>query len=811
VKLPSPRRSLRLKLVLASVVVEILMLSLLVANSVRLMQTSLTRQAQANMAQIAPLLNASLAAPLIQRDYETLGDILRESRHKDGVAYLVLFDNDHRIVAAEGWETGQPLPAIDTSLNDDDEDSLNRFDTEIPIRLAGQTYGHLRFGVSTEFFSLSRRLLLKQSILIVLAEVGLSIILLALLGYWLTRHLKMLTKGAEEVASGDFNITLPVHSDDEIGRLTTAFNFMTANIRADIQALRAGGELQLRYLMAAEQEHARLDSLLSAMNIGILFVSPENQVVYLNPAFLQIWRIRGETAGLIGKPLDDPIFSAAPQIPDPDGLAGLLSLGRGNPEGRIEIETDTGCIITQQNYPVRAHDGHLVGYLALYEDITQERHAARQLIYLAERDSLTGLYNRHRFQEELGRMMDEARRREVQGALLFFDLDEFKYINDTFGHNAGDTILMRVAGDVGALVRRHETFSRLGGDEFAILMPNSSEKEAQDLADQVVRAIAQIPFAFEGQQLRLTSSLGIAYYPQHAATAEELIAHADAAMYQAKEAGKNAWRVYREDLDASRAMIQRLSWNERIDHALENHLLELHFQGIYHAGDCTLSHLEALVRMKDKDQPGRLLMPASFIPIAEKTGKILDIDRWVIRTAIAQLAASPQVPSIAVNISGRSFDEPSLPDHIADLLREHGVAPQRLLVELTETAAVSDMQDAQRFIDALRHTGCRVCLDDFGSGFASFAYLKHIHVDILKIDGIFIRDLPRDRDNQLFVKAIVDVARGMGKITVAEFVEDQEILDMLKSFGVDQVQGYHLDKPCAAHPALFGSHAARLP
>ncbi len=800
-KLPSPSRSLRLKLVLASVVVEILMLTVLVVNSLRLMESSLEQQARANLEQIAPLLNASLVAPLIQRDYATLADILRESMRKDGVTYLVLFDNERRVVAALGWSPSQPLPELDEHVG---RSANGVFDTEIPIQLAGQTYGRLRYGTSTEIFTQAKSHLLNQSMLIALAAILLSAIFLALIGYWLTRHLKMLTQGAEEVARGDFSISLPVHSDDEIGKLTNAFNIMTANIRADMEALRAGGELQLRYLMDAQQEHARLNSLLSAMNIGILFVSPDNRVVYLNPAFLRIWMMPAKLDALVGKPLDDAAFVSPSLLNRTEGVAGLLLKGRDAPEGRLEIDTADGRTITQHNYPVRDREDRLVGCLTLYEDVTQERHTARQLVYLAERDSLTGLYNRHRFQEELVRMLNDAQRSQTCCALLFFDLDEFKYINDTFGHSAGDTILIRIAGDIGTQLGHQDVFSRLGGDEFAILIPNSDEHQAEALAERVVRAIAQLPFSFEGQNLRLTSSLGIAYYPHHAAGAEELIAHADAAMYQAKEAGKNAWRVYREDRDATHAVIHRLSWNERIVDALENNLLVLHFQGIYRTGDCTLSHLEALVRMHDKENPGKLLMPGSFIPTAEKTGKILDIDRWVIRAVIAQLAAAPQVPSIAVNISGRSFDEPSLPGHIAALLREYGVAPARLLVELTETAAVSDMQDAQRFIDALRATGCQVCLDDFGTGFASFAYLKHIHVDILKIDGIFIRDLTRDYSNQLFVKAIVDVARGMGKTTVAEFVENQEILDMLRGFGVDQVQGYHLDKPRPDHPALGG-------
>jgi EAL domain-containing protein (putative c-di-GMP-specific phosphodiesterase class I) len=257
-------------------------------------------------------------------------------------------------------------------------------------------------------------------------------------------------------------------------------------------------------------------------------------------------------------------------------------------------------------------------------------------------------------------------------------------------------------------------------------------------------------------------------------------------------------------------MLGRMSWHERISNALEHDLLRLHFQGVYRAADGVLLHLEALVRMVDETDATRLIMPGHFIGFAEKTGKIVDIDRWVIRESVRLLGASAAVPALAVNVSGRSFDDPLFPQYITEQLARFAVAPERLLVELTETAAVSDLHDAQRFIEALRQTGCRVCLDDFGSGFSSFAYLKYLKADVLKIDGLFIRDLPNDRDNQVFVKSIVDVARGMRKTTIAEFVEDDETLAMLKGFGVDMVQGYHLDMPRADHPALLAGTAQAM-
>ena len=249
-------------------------------------------------------------------------------------------------------------------------------------------------------------------------------------------------------------------------------------------------------------------------------------------------------------------------------------------------------------------------------------------------------------------------------------------------------------------------------------------------------------------------------------------------------------------------MASRLTWNDRLERALEHDLLRLHFQGVYRANNGHLAHLEALIRMEDEANPGQLIMPAQFIDHAEKSGKILEVDRWVVRESVRLLATHPHLPAIAINISGRSFDDPELPAYIDAQLREQHVSPRRLLVELTETSAVSDMGDAARFIAALRRTGCAICLDDFGTGFASFGYLKHLQADVLKIDGMFIRDLPLERDNQVFVRAIIEVAHGMGKLAVAEFVEDGKTLLMLREMGVDMVQGYHLDRPKADHPAL---------
>ncbi len=801
-------RSLRWRLVLASVLVEVVLLGILVLNSHRLIHGALIEQAQARLEEMGPLLNASLAAPLAERDLATLGDLLRESRRERGIHYLVLRDHAGQVVAVAGWDPARPLPAAEAHGPRDDDDA--RYDTTLPIELAGQRYGTLHFGLSLAFLREAQSDLLRQSLLIAAAEVTLSVVLLTVIGLWLTRHLARLTEAARRIGRGEFGHPLPVTTGDEVGALTGAFNTMSAAIREHLRDLAASEERYRRLAGAEQRERARMGALLSAMNIGILFEDEAGDTVYVNPAFARIWRIPEGTA-LEGTPARDFIRHSPNVLARPDHFSRhLLQVTAASEISEsFEIVLADGRLVSQLTFPVRGDGNRIIGRLWIYEDVTRERQTAEQLIYLAERDSLTGLYNRHRFQEELNRMLAAGERRGRRGALLFFDLDEFKYVNDTYGHRAGDSMLIRVAGEAGTLVRRNEVLARLGGDEFAVLVEDADEAEATGLADRIVRAVSKIPFRIEGQNLRLTTSVGIALYPDHGTAAEELVSHADAAMYQAKDAGKNAWRVYRPDLDESRVQVSRMNWRDRIRRALEQDLLRVHFQGVYHARGRGLSHLEALVRMADEHDPTRLVLPGHFISIAEQSGQIIDIDRWVIARCVEVLAAHPDLRAIAVNVSARSFDAPGLAGEIADLLSRGGVEHHRLVVELTETAAVSDLSDAQRFIESLQRSGCEVCLDDFGTGFASFAYLKHLHVDALKIDGMFIRDLPSDRDNQVLVRAISEVARGLRKTTIAEYVEDEETLRMVADMGVDLVQGYHLDVPRADHPALAsGARAA---
>ncbi|MGZ8154958.1 MAG: EAL domain-containing protein [Burkholderiales bacterium] len=934
--MPAVFLPLRARLLLASVLVQLVMIALLIHNGISVMNDKLHERTRIALEEQKHLLGTVLGMPLAQRDRRHVQEVLDGVRRERGISYLVLLDTRGRVIASSGWDRRAQLPPPDQALTRRAAPGV--FHTGIEIRSGGERVGRLAMGVDTRFLENARAELIRENLAIGVIALVLSTGLMIALSYWLTRNLTKLTSASAELAAGNFDVRLQVRGRDEVGQLTAAFNIMTEALASRLNALaeseakfhaiadysydcelwispegkliwisprvhdmfgymaeeclriesfpapfiserhaprtmreirralrgntgqdfefrarrkdgsefwaaadwrpiydRAGGYMGIRisirdvtqrkqaeqeleetlielknaqlvqqnYLTRAQDEHARLFALLAAMEIGIVFVSNERRVVYCNPAFTRMWPSE-EGGKLIGHPPEEVVSGSRSALARPDEQAPhiLRQPKSGEIVAPYEIQMADGRVITQQAHEVKDEQGRPVGYLWLFEDVTRQRQTAEQLIYLAERDSLTGLYNRHRFNEELARMIADAQRHASRIALVYFDLDDFKYINDTFGHRAGDAMLIRVAAELSGQVRRNELFSRVGGDEFAILVPDISDEMLRAFAERITHTIAAVRFQFEGENLRLTTSVGVAVYPDHAENAEDLIARADMAMYQAKEAGRNAWRIYRSELDTSMQMISRMSWNDRILHALENGLMTLQFQGIYTSAERELTHFEALVRMRDEEAPSRLLMPAQFIPMAERSGQIVEVDRWVLRESIQMLAKMKEIPGIAVNISGRSLDEPTLPQYIAEQLKRYGVSPRRLLVELTETSAVSDLHDAQRFIEALRQTGCGVCLDDFGTGFSSFAYLKHLQVDAVKIDGMFIRNLPHDYENQLFVKAIVAVAKGLHKRTIAECVEDEATLEMLKTFNVDCVQGYYLEKPHHDHPIV---------
>jgi diguanylate cyclase (GGDEF)-like protein len=395
-----------------------------------------------------------------------------------------------------------------------------------------------------------------------------------------------------------------------------------------------------------------------------------------------------------------------------------------------------------------------------------------------------------------------VRRYAATGALLMIDLDHFKQVNDRFGHNAGDELLISVARILQARVRETDLAARLGGDEFAVLMTEGGAAEAQilaaDLSDLIRRRSVALSGAAPGG---LTASIGIAVFDKREnLRPDDILVEADTAMYTAKQDGRNRIAAYVTDDGVRHRLAARLTLHNEIDSALKEDRFELHLQPIMDLRSGTIGRYEALLRMIDES--GALIPPATFLYVAERFDQIHAIDRWVIEHAIALLPRMAADQAIEINLSGRSLGDPLLAAHISDVIAAAGADPHRLIFEITETAAIENIHRAREFADELTALGCSFALDDFGAGFGSFYYLKYLPFDYLKIDGEFVKNCTESRTDQLVLQACVQLARGLGKETIAEFVENAEILRLVRALGVDHAQGYEIARPQAVDVVL---------
>jgi len=434
----------------------------------------------------------------------------------------------------------------------------------------------------------------------------------------------------------------------------------------------------------------------------------------------------------------------------------------------------------------------------------QMRNSRDHLEHLASHDPLTDLPNRRALEAALDRMVASCHQRGMYGGVVVIDLDGFKYVNDSRGHAVGDRLLVQVSARLRQALRPRDVFGRLGGDEFAVLLADTDPLEAELVAHRLLEALREGVMLVEGgRTLRTTASIGLAVFgPETRVSAEQLLMNADIAMYDAKEAGRDRLAIANGTDPHQADLRERHSWLERVREALEQDLFVLHGQPIVSVADGVVRRHELLLRMVDDD--GSLILPGAFLGLAERGGVVGAIDRWVLRQTFTMLRAEQQAgrfPCFAVNLSGPSVGDPEILSVLEAGLASLPHPDGALLLEVTETAAIMDIERARVFALRLKDLGCQLALDDFGSGYGSFAYLKQLPFDVLKIDGQFIRGLVHNREDQAVVTALVTIAHALGKTTVAEFVEDEATLDLLRTIGVDAAQGYYVGRPAPLVPA----------
>ncbi|WP_137896095.1 EAL domain-containing protein [Ramlibacter sp. 2FC] len=422
----------------------------------------------------------------------------------------------------------------------------------------------------------------------------------------------------------------------------------------------------------------------------------------------------------------------------------------------------------------------------------------REVSHRAAHDSLTKLVNRDEFERILQSRLESARNRGAEHAVLFMDLDRFKIVNDSCGHQAGDQLLRQVAELIAGPIRGSDTVARLGGDEFGVILENCTVTRALPLAHEICRLLDEYRFTYEGQRFHVSVSIGLVSLHGRWQTTSAVRQAADAACYAAKEEGRNRVHVYREGEQGEQDMRGNLYWVQKLENALDDGHLRLYWQRIMPLKRSRSSGIKAEILLR-LDDNGQVIAPGAFLPAAEHYGMTPRLDRWVVHSMFEWMSehaeALKRVDSLAINLSGQSIGDRDFRRNVLRWLELPGFPTAKLCFEITETSAITHLGDSATFFEALRRLGAKISLDDFGSGMSSFGYLKNLPADFLKIDGQFMRNLIRDPINQVTVRAICDVARATGKTTIAEWIENAEVAEMLQGFGVDYGQGYHWHRP----------------
>lgn len=549
------------------------------------------------------------------------------------------------------------------------------------------------------------------------------------------------------------------------------------------------------------------------INDAVLAVDQECRITYMNMVAEQLtgWDI----AEVWGAPVSDVYQvldeNGRQRVADPISICFRSRRSVRNQDTRVLLRRDgRDLLVADSATPLFDADGSISGAVMIFADISELRGIERRLEYEVSHDSLTGLINRRQFVARLQQVLDQDA--DGQHALLHIDLDQFRLINDGYGYDVGDNLLKELSVLLLAQLAEGDSLARLDGDEFGIILENYTLERAKRKAKHLCSSIRDYSFFWQGKPIHIGASIGLVALHEQDQELPQILRMADSACYVAKQQGRNRVHVYQDQDFTLTRRDGEVRWTQRIRDALRENRFRLYCQNIVPLGevDSLGAHYEILLRMIDEE--GKVLRPAAFISAAERYHLMPTIDRWVISSAIKLLgerrARGESNGVFSINISGQSLDDEEFLGFVVDQFHQGNVPPETICFEITETTAASSLMVVQRFIAVLRGMGCRFALDDFGRGISSFAYLKNLDVDYLKIDGMFVRDLATDKVGHAMVESINNIGHLMGVQTIAEFVESNEVLEKLVDMGVDHVQGYQLGQPRPLMP-IFQSVDSR--
>lgn len=596
-------------------------------------------------------------------------------------------------------------------------------------------------------------------------------------------------------------------SREELRGLVNEFKTSQSDLEEKIEALsKSNTELNSirdRY-NALELELKKVSRAVEFSSSVVIITDLQGIIEYVNPKFTEITGYtRDETIG------QTPSFLRSDNTSDElySELWENITAGK-EWKGTFHNRKKDGSYYWARNSisGVKNDKGEMTHYVCIQENITQDHEANKQLSFQASHDALTGLINRREFLYRCERVLANFKEHEQEHAICFMDLDEFELINDSCGHVAGYELLRQLGQVLQSIVRRRDTLARLNGDEFSVLMEHCSLDHAHRIATELLQAVNDYEFYWEGKSFRVGISIGLVPIISPIPSLTDLLAQADAACNMAKKAGRNRIHVYHTSTEELLKQQSELTYLSRINHALDGGGFCLYAQTIESLDENSKKSMELFLRMKDGDSD--LILPGIFLPVAQRYDLIGNVDAWVINKAMDLLSENQdfleKYDYVSINLADHSLTNDYILDLIISRLKDTGIAPEKICLELSEVTVISNLNAAIRFVSILKDLGCRFTLDNFGKGVSSFSYLKNLPVDYLKINGLFVKEMPNEPLNVVLVKSIHEIGQVMGMETIAEFVESEEIMNMAKNAGINYAQGYGIHNPQPFEELLSG-------
>ncbi|WP_373017558.1 EAL domain-containing protein [Thiomicrorhabdus sp.] len=789
-------RSIKHKLIYSIAAVHAVLMSVFIVDLVSRQHAFLVSESKAATTGIARTLATNSIPWVLSNDLAGLEEIITSQSQQANFRFAMITDTKGKILsyynekAPTEKRAGKYISDTNFPLNAAPDDLMIFFDDDTVIDIAAPIFvdatllGWARVQMSRSNISKSLLYITKEGLVYTLFAILIGTLIAWIMGRNLTKGIYQLISTTQKVRAGERNINIALNRKDELQNLSDNFQAMLVDLEEKERDLHA--------------EKERAEITLKSIGDGVITTDRDGKITYLNPVseHLTGW---GNFAAK-GQPMEqvfrifheqtlEPAVNPALKSMETRKIIGLANhtilINRAGE--KISIE-DSGA-------PIIDKSGEVIGSVLVFHDATEARQLKERLTWQAMHDSLTGLHNRQAFENKLDELIEAgAESPQLQHCLIYIDLDQFKIVNDTVGHSAGDELLKQVARILQDQIRDSDMLARIGGDEFAILLENCPTNNAETVAEKIRSSIEQYRFTWEDRTFDIGTSIGIASI-QGSVSKAAVMSQADMACYLAKDRGRNRIHLFREDDQILAKEFSQLDWVNKIKQAVEKEQFVLFAQEIIPLQTQPDKRaFEILVRLKTEN--GDLITPDQFLPAAERFNLMASLDTYVVQHAIEWLKNNEsRINYLNINISGQSLDNTQFNHILLNLLQDSPELNSKLCFEITETTAITHMSASIAFLNSIKNYGCKLALDDFGSGFSSFGWLKTLPVDYVKIDGSFVLDVLSDTVDAAMVRAIHQISQEMDIQSIAEFVENADVADWLKQVGIGYAQGYHFHKP----------------